>query len=549
MPPALHWSDRIGRSRAFRWTATGAVIVASLLLLVMIADVLLDGPLRRILERRMNAALTGYTARIGAVDVHLLALSIDLEKITIVQNAHPDPPVAAIPSLHASVQWREVLSAHLVGDVVFEQPAVHVDLAQLSEESRDSMPLHRRGWQDALQAVYPLKINALDVNDAIVVYQDEGDTRPLRLSHVRFHADNIRNIKSDRGTYPSDVHLAGNVFEKGFLVVDGGADFFAEDFPAVRARLRVTEMELEYFESVARRINLLVKGGFLGASGEFELASGARRLDLDDIAIHEARIDYFHTAGTAVAEERRRQAASDAAKKVADDPTTVVRIRQLDVVDSEIGYRNDAASPPYRVFLTQGRLELRNLSSSTGKEPATAKLTGRFMGDAPLRAQATFRQAERPDFDAKIAIEEGKLQRLNDLLRAYANLDVVSGNFSFYTEVKVRDGMMSGYVKPLFHDVDVYDARQDKGKNIFKKLYEAIAGGLAKVLENRKRDETATVTTISGPVGNAKASTAEIIGGLLKNALFKAILPGFEESLKKHKHDHKKPADRRRKGA
>jgi hypothetical protein len=165
----------------------------------MIVDVVIDAPLRRTMERRINAALTGYHVQVGAVDLHLFELSIDLKKITVLQNEHPDPPVAWIPSLHASVQWKALLSTHLVGDVVFEQPSIHIDLPQLAEESRDDVPLHQRGWQDALQAIYPLKINALEVYDATVVYQDEADYRPLRLSHVRFHADNIRTW-SGRGT-------------------------------------------------------------------------------------------------------------------------------------------------------------------------------------------------------------------------------------------------------------------------------------------------------------------------------------------------------------
>ena len=548
MPHSNRWSDRIAKTRLFRWSAGAAVAVAGVLLLVMIADVLLDKPLRRTMERRMNDALTGYHVSLGAVDVHLFSLSIDLEKITILQNAHPDPPVAAIPKMHASVQWKALLRGHLVGDVVFDQPNIHIDLAQLSEESRDAVPLHRRGWQDALQATYPLKINALEVYDASIVYQDEGEYRPLQLSHVRFHADNIRNVRSNRGTYPSDVHLAGNVFDHGFVVVDGGADFLADYFPTMRAQLRVSDLDVEYFAPVTRRINLDVKGGRLGAWGGFELASDTRVLDLEGITVDGARIDYFHTAQTAAAEEQRRHAASDAAKKIAADPETLVRIQKIDVLNSEFGYRNDATTPPYRLFMTDSRLELRQLASSQATEPATAALAGRFMGDALLRARATFRPGERPDFDVKVAVDDGRLDKLNELLRAYAKLDVAAGRFSIYSEVRVKDGQMSGYVKPLFHDVDVYDPRQDKHKSPFKKAYEAVAGGIAKLLQNHKREETATVTTISGPVENAHANTAEIIGGLIQNAFFKAILPGFLDRMKAGKDaGDKPPRDRGRK--
>lgn len=39
---------------------------------------------------------------------------------------------------------------------------------------------------------------------------------------------------------------------------------------------------------------------------------------------------------------------------------------------------------------------------------------------------------------------------MNDLLRSYGKFDVVAGSFSFYSELKARDGNIEGYVKPLF---------------------------------------------------------------------------------------------------
>lgn len=48
------------------------------------------------------------------------------------------------------------------------------------------------------------------------------------------------------------------------------------------------------------------------------------------------------------------------------------------------------------------------------------------------------------------------------------------------------------------------------------------------LLQNRPRDEGATNITISGKLSNPESSTWETIIGLIQNAFFKAILPGFE---------------------
>jgi len=102
------------------------------------------------------------------------------------------------------------------------------------------------------------------------------------------------------------------------------------------------------------------------------------------------------------------------------------------------------------------------------------------------------------------------------------------GRLSVYSEMRVRNGRVDGYVKPLFADMDVYDVEQDSGKNIFQQLKEALVGAGSVVLENRTRSEVATVASLSGPVENPNASTLDVVLGLLRNAFIKAILPGLE---------------------
>jgi hypothetical protein len=53
------------------------------------------------------------------------------------------------------------------------------------------------------------------------------------------------------------------------------------------------------------------------------------------------------------------------------------------------------------------------------------------------------------------------------------------------------------------------------------------------VLQNRPRDEVATRVEISGPLENPNAGIIETIVGLVQNAFFKAILPGFEARLRR----------------
>ncbi len=137
-----------------RWVRVGGVLGAVVLLLV-VASLVIDEPLRRYVEGQMNEGLEGYTVRLGALDFHPLGFSTDFRDLVVTQDAHPEPPVARFPRITASVQWRQLLRGALVADFALERPAVHVNLAHLRREAEDEVPVERRGWQEAVKAMYP----------------------------------------------------------------------------------------------------------------------------------------------------------------------------------------------------------------------------------------------------------------------------------------------------------------------------------------------------------------------------------------------------------
>lgn len=92
------------RKRWGIWITLGLVIA-----LGVAGSYYFDSLLRPILERKINRSLKGYTAHIRAVSFHPIGFSLDLLDTTIVQNAHPEPPVIELPYLHASVQWKALL--------------------------------------------------------------------------------------------------------------------------------------------------------------------------------------------------------------------------------------------------------------------------------------------------------------------------------------------------------------------------------------------------------------------------------------------------------
>jgi uncharacterized protein DUF748 len=514
------------------WMAI-AIPIAVLVILAGAIAFLIDEPLRRYTEAKMNQALKGYTARIGKLDFHPLGFSLDLNDVVITQDAHPDPPVLRLEQLSASVHWRALLSGRLVGDVELGKPAVYVNLLQAKKEIADPTPVKDRGWQDALQAVYPLKIDHFEIRDGDITYIDQGPFKPLRIRELNLVATNIRN-RPRRRPYPSEARFSARVFESGRVTGEGRANFLAEPNPTFRGDVELADIELDYFKPITNRYNLWVDKGILSAAGHVEYGLETKTVVLSRASIDGIQVDYVHTAPTAGAERETRQKAAAAAKEANNAPDLLVRINELRLTKSTVGFVNKATTPSYRVFLADTDGTVTNLSNQQTEGTAAAKLKGAFMGSGTATAEATFKAEKAgPNFDIGVRVEEVDVTRLNDLFRAYGRFDTASGYFFLYSELDAKDGLVTGYVKPLFKDLKVYDKQQDKSKPLVRKMYERVVSGVAKVLKNRPRDEVATKAEVLGRIDNPEVGTVAALVRLVQNAFFKAILPGFDAEAAK----------------
>jgi hypothetical protein len=515
-----------------RWVRITAGVLALLVLLLVAATFLIEKPLRGYMEREVNRRLDGYTVSIGRLDLHPIGFSVDYDDIVVVQDAHPDPPIARIARLSAGLHWRALLRGKLVAHFLVDTPVVHANLAHLRREAADEVPVEQRGWQDAVRALYPFEINRFEIRDGQVTYVDQGPFKPLRLTNLQFVATNVRNIESRDRVYPSTLRAEAVVFDRGKLLVDGNADFLAEPHLGVLAKIRLDEIELDYFAPILKRYRVHVRGGEVSVAGDAEYGPVMKAVHIEEATVRGASIDYTHVAPAAGAEKRAVRTAARTAEDVANRPELEFKVDRLRVVGGEFGLVNEAANPRYRVFLTKTDLKLENLSNHFTDGPARVQLAGAFMGSGTTKATGTFRSdLNGPDFDLNVQVIDTDMRAMNDLLRAYEKFDVVGGLFSLYSELGVKNRVVTGYVKPLFRNLDAYDRRQDREKGVFRKLYERLVEGVGKLLENVPRDEVATKADIQGRIDEPRTSTMQVLVRLVQNAFFRAILPGFDQEV------------------
>ena len=515
--------------RSVRWSL---IAVAVIVLVAVAISYALDEPLRRYVEGQMNARLDGYRVSIARLDFHPIGLSVTLDDLVFVQEAHPDPPVLHIPRLDASVQWKAIVFGRLVANFTLTRPVLYADVTHLKREVENPKKVTDRGWQEAFEAIYPLKINEFKIVEGHVTYYGGGPYAPLHMSHVNLDADNIRNIRSRAHDYPSAVRFDARLFDTGAIAADGHADFLAIPHPGVKANVTLAHIDLDHFKALTHVYGVSIKNGQLSANGLVEYAPTVKVVDLREASVDGVTIEYTHTPARAGVVQKATAKTATAAQQVTNDPGVLVRARSVRVTGSTVAFVNRAVSPAYRAFVSGLNLTLENFSNHLEDGHMLAKLTGRFMGTGATSATATFRpERSGPDFDLILRIENTDMRGMNDMLRAYGKFDVTAGDFSLYSELRVKNRHIDGYVKPLFSGLDVYSPEQDRNKSFGRRLYEKAVEGVSKVLKNLPRREVATVATISGPVDDTKANTVEVILKLIQNAFFKAILPGFEHEV------------------
>ncbi len=416
--PPPHEPEAAVPERAPRWPPSRrhwiwlAVVGVIALILLLVAS-RFDEYLRRHLEAKMNQQLKGYTVSVGHAHLNPFSFSLTLKQLVIRQQANPEPPVADVPRLKLSVEWTHLLTFHLVADAVFFQPRVHVNLPQLLAENRDPTKVKDRGWQQALESIYPLKFNLVAVRDGDVVYLDDDPSKPLHISHFNLQASNIRNIQTQAGFYPSPVHADGVIFDSGRGAMDGHADFLAVPYPGVHGVYRVSNVPLDRLRPMSAKANLSLKGGILASNGEVEYGPRHKEVRIADVTVQGLDLDYIHATATAAAEKAREKAVAAVARN--PSPPVPLLIRRLLLTRSKVGVINKVPGHDFHLFVDGGELDVTNISTGFRNGPTHARLTGRFMGSGTAHATATFRGGKGPDFNFLISVEHASLPSLNDL--------------------------------------------------------------------------------------------------------------------------------------
>lgn len=213
-----------------------------------------------------------------------------------------------------------------------------------------------------------------------------------------------------------------------------------------------------------------------------------------------------------------------------------ITLNEVRIEDATLNFHNFNSRPPVDLKATQLNakvLNLTNVRNEKGRRDARFDGSARLLGDARVESRATFDPfSDFDNFEFRLRATGIELRRLNDFASAYGKFDFNAGHGDLVIEAQASDGRLSGYIKPLLRDVDVFDWQQDvenKNKGWFRSIWEVLVGTSETVLKNQPKNQFATRVELSGSVHKQDVSAFEAFLQILRNGFIEAFNARYEQ--------------------
>lgn len=207
------------------------------------------------------------------------------------------------------------------------------------------------------------------------------------------------------------------------------------------------------------------------------------------------------------------------------------RINRFVIRDSEVWFHDIQTDPQVDLYINGLFAVATNLTNTRNLNtplPADFKFEGQTLGNGRVKAHVKADPlASDPTFRLAAELTDLDLVALNELLEAYARINVKRGTFEMFTEIEAEDGAYVGYVKPFMVDLDVFELKKDI-KNPLRLAWQAIVAGATQLFKNHPKDQVATRIPVSGTFEQTDVGLLTTIANLLRNAFVEALKPSLD---------------------
>ncbi len=210
------------------------------------------------------------------------------------------------------------------------------------------------------------------------------------------------------------------------------------------------------------------------------------------------------------------------------------KINSAIIQDGSVHFRTYQKEKPVDVYLSkvEGNVDnLGNIKDETNPLISTVQAKGLAMDQAKIDFKMTLDPfSYRPTFHMGLRLLGLDVTKINDLLLTYGKFDFKRGWFDLVIEVDSKEGMMTGYVKPLFRNLKAFSLKQDvKEDTALQFFWQALVGGVTYLLKNQPRDQFGTLIPFRGDAtGTTTTDILATLGNILRNAFIRAYMPRLE---------------------
>ncbi|QXI19403.1 DUF748 domain-containing protein [Pseudomonas hamedanensis] len=212
-----------------------------------------------------------------------------------------------------------------------------------------------------------------------------------------------------------------------------------------------------------------------------------------------------------------------------------ITLDEVQINDGRITFRNFNSKPPVNLNASNVNASFYNLTNVVDKEgKRDARFEGKalLLGHAPMETTATFDPLSNfENFEFRLRARNIELKRMNDFAAAYGKFDFNAGHGDVVIEAKAENARLTGYIKPLLRDVDVFNWQQDvenENKGLFRSIWEALVGGTETALKNQNKNQFATRVELSGNVHQQNVNAFEAFLQILRNGFIQAFNARYE---------------------
>ncbi|MEQ5809910.1 DUF748 domain-containing protein [Alteromonas sp. NFXS44] len=220
------------------------------------------------------------------------------------------------------------------------------------------------------------------------------------------------------------------------------------------------------------------------------------------------------------------------------DQLVPLKVDRFEIRRGIVRFINPDSEPAVNIELHDIHAVARNLvnSRSLSKDLiATIEASGNTEQQGTITLSGSLNPATKnPTFDVNLQANDVALVNFKNFLDTYAPFDLEAGTLELALELASDDGEISGYTKPILHQVEVFSWKGDIEEDddgFFRGLAEALSAFIAELFENQSEDQIATRIPISGSLNDVDTPVLATIGGILKNAFIQAINGNLEDSV------------------